>query len=338
INAPTTMPGPVKTRATLFADVAAEFPEKQGVALTFKQWLLFGKMFIFFYKNGIVNVYKNGKAARQILSGLYVSKIDEQGKDVKVRVPRNVTKLDKELMNTIYLKNIEHDVKLRAEGQASEVMSSEQVSVLNISRSQYQLLHRTRKDYPKLPAFALAFIIFEEFLPLVCYFVPEMSPTTCVLPMIFPRLMKSSIKATEKLATLPEDIERGVERISRNTPYTLPVEELHLLVRSLNLVTKYLPLSVFPETYLRDKLSQYHTYISIDNHLIQANGGIHQLSTVELIKACTDRTLIDFSAQRYADLVSITDKNDLQLQILRVKLAVFMTDLPQNQVGYLGTN
>lgn len=73
-------------------------------------------------------------------------------------------------------------IRARLNGDASRIPRTEQLKQGLISRGEYHLLQRTAADLARVPLFALIFLIFSEWTPLVVVAVSGAVPRTLWIP------------------------------------------------------------------------------------------------------------------------------------------------------------
>lgn len=337
INAETTLPAPLKSKNETFEEVKVKNPEKKGIALKALQVTAFGKGMFKFYKAGLLNVWNNKREMNRLVNKELVisNQVNNKGKSVNLKVP-NFSKLVYELTQALYMNKIENEqVKLVTKGDVikndkTEVIYDEEL--FNVSRAQFQLIRRTSEDFIKLPAFAVIVMIFAETTPFLCYAFPQITPLTCVLPSILPRLWDSKSGELIKLIRFDES---KMEDWALETAYNLPYKTLLPLTGQLGLRSKYLPGAWYPESYLRNKLHQYYNYLIVDNYYLSGlngNGNIWDLSDEELVRASLERCLIsDVSAF----VKELENERAAKLEGLRLKLLRSVVDMDKYNVGYL---
>ena len=337
VNALSTLPIQMKSKAELYEQVRVENPQKSGWGLKLSQTTAYGKAVFRFYKEGVRNVWNNKREMNQLMKTEFKiqNQVDNKGQSVNLKVP-SFSKLGFELTQALYMNKIENEqIRLATKG---DVVKNDKVDVVydeqlfNISRSQFQLINRTLKDFIKLPAFAVIFMIFVEMTPILCYAFPEITPLTCVLPSILPRLWDS--KSAAKVRQLRSD-ESKVEDWALETAYNIPYESLVPLTGQLGLRSKYLPSAFYPESYLRNKLHRYYNYLVVDNYYLSGlngNGNVWDLTDEELVQASLERCLIsDVGA-----FVKIPpEAKAAELKKLRLKLLRAIIDMDNFSVGYL---
>ncbi|EDK39470.2 hypothetical protein PGUG_03567 [Meyerozyma guilliermondii ATCC 6260] len=337
VNALSTLPIQMKSKAELYEQVRVENPQKSGWGLKLSQTTAYGKAVFRFYKEGVRNVWNNKREMNQLMKTEFKiqNQVDNKGQSVNLKVP-SFSKLVFELTQALYMNKIENEqIRLATKG---DVVKNDKVDVVydeqlfNISRSQFQLINRTSKDFIKLPAFAVIFMIFVEMTPILCYVFPEITPSTCVLPSILPRLWDS--KSAAKVRQLRSD-ESKVEDWALETAYNIPYESLVPLTGQLGLRSKYLPSAFYPESYLRNKLHRYYNYLVVDNYYLSGlngNGNVWDLTDEELVQASLERCLIsDVGA-----FVKIPpEAKAAELKKLRLKLLRAIIDMDNFSVGYL---
>ena len=337
INALSTLPIQIKPKAELYEEIKANNPEKSGWALKLSQTTAYGKAVFRFYKEGVRNVWNNKREMNQLMKSEFKipNQVDNKGQSVHLRVP-SFPKLVFELTQALYMNKIENEqIRLATKG---DVVKNDKVDVVydeqlfNISRAQFQLINRTLKDFIKLPAFAVIFMIFMEMTPVLCFAFPEITPLTCVLPSILPRLWDS--KSGAKVRQLRAN-EGKVEDWALETAYNIPYETLVPLTGQLGLRSKYLPSAIYPESYLRNKLHRHYNYLVVDNYFLSGlngNGNVWDLNDEELVQASLERCLIP----DVAAFVKIPpEARNAELKKLRLKLLRAIIDMANFNVGYL---
>lgn len=197
VNAPSTLPHDIDTKQAVYARVARQAPR----ALKVRQALAYAKTLIAFYRHGVANVWQNHKQCRLLQRQFALTRVTARG--AEATRPGPFDSVTFEMAQHLYNKRVEallqHDMAKRHDAAAP----------FALSRPQYQLLRRTPRDFFKLPAFALIFLVFVETTPLVCYAFPEITPLTCVLPSILPRLWNGG--ASKELRRLKAERLGGAE-------------------------------------------------------------------------------------------------------------------------------
>lgn len=340
LNCPLSLPLDIKTKAEIYTEVAAANPDKSGFGLKFKQTVGYGKTLVTFYKKGLTNVWSNYFAIRRLKSSEFkLHQLDNKGLDVNVKIP-GFGKLTEEMSLVLYTSSVEN--KSANEYVVGEVKKTDKVpttvdeALFNLTRTQYQLLKRTPMDFLKLPTFAVIFMIFMECTPFLCYAIPEITPLTCVLPSILPRMWPHRTPKTYK--------EEELEEVAVKNAYNLDIAEVRLLCRGLRLITKYVPVALVPESVLRARLQHYYQYLKVDNYYLSGlNGGgnVWNLSDQELLQAALERNLIPNLKEVVTAHEKITEETERKrtekeyMDILRLRLFHFIVDFDNANLGYL---
>lgn len=359
LNALTTLPLPIKPKAEIYRDIKVENPNKSGFPLKFKQFYGYGKSLIGFYKGGVKNVWNNQKEYRQLKTKQFkiMNQVTPKGIDTSLKISSK--KLTSEMAQVIYMSRVENKTLADNEsnGSVGVTKHNEQSkdnykvdideNLFNLSRLQYQLIRRTPDDFMKLPVFAVILAIFMECTPLLCYLFPEVTPLTCVLPSISVRLYNPKNMRTLKDLTQRELNDSNFASVALKTAFNLPIDQVKYLCKSLNLVSRYIPIPIYPESLLRGKLQKHYNYLSVDNYYLSGlnnNGNIWNLDYQELIMACLERNLISDLKKEALEFDKVKDEAKRHLleqdntDKLRVKLFRFIVDFPQYNVGYLCLN
>lgn len=352
VNAVTTLPKDIMPKDEIFKQIADENPQKLGFSLKVKQTMAYGKTLMGFYKAGVVNVWNNNKEYKKLKTLFKIdNQVADKGKSIATRVT-NFKKLNHEMSQMLYMSRIENKT-LNDNTSASTVVNHDKETVVVdanlflLARNQYQLINRTPKDFLKLPTFAVIFAICMECTPLLCYAFPEITPLTCILPSILPRLWNPA--NTEKVSSLTKELLQNTSKdaVASLTAYNLDLELVQSLNKSLNLVSRYIPVTFYPESVLRDRLQNHYNYLMVDNYFLSGlNGGgnVWDLAYPELVIACLERNLISNLKQSVTQFDHIKDETEkLQFQTqhkneLRSKLVRFIMDFDNFNVGYLCLN
>lgn len=325
VNAPSTLPHDIEPKHAVYARVARQAPR----ALKVRQALAYAKTLIAFYRLGVANVWLNHKQCRLLQRQFALTRVTPRGAEATRPGPFDslTFEMAQHLYNTRVEALLQHDMAKRHDTAAAPFA---------LSRPQYQLLRRTPRDFYKIPAFALIFIVFVETTPLVCYAFPEITPLTCVLPSILPRLWSGA--ASKRLQQLKAERLGGAEGAAAataplETAYNLPLAEVRALCRALRLISKYVPLALAPEAMLRRRLQLHYNYLCVDDLYLAAAGAVHSLSRQELVNACLERNLI-------LDIKHTATRlhTDAVYDELRAHLVRWLVDAPDSNVGLLGLN
>lgn len=338
LNATSTLPLDIKSKNEIYKEVA-EGSDKTGMSLKFSQTYTYAKLLMKFYKSGVVNVWNNNKEYKTLKNQQFKISLVVEGKDANTKLP-NFTKLTHHMSQMLFINKIENErgnsgIKDHSKGDF-------QISpkLFNLTRSEYQLIKRTPKDFLKLPMFAIIFAIFVEMTPIICYAIPQVTPSTCVLPSIEPRIWNS---AYNKEIQKSVDQENLVSQ-STKTAYNLPLDQVQNLTKALNLVSKYIPSKMYPESVLRDRLQSHFNYLVVDNYYLSGlngNGNIDNLSFQELLNACLERNLIINLKEEMSKFDKIDnefDKRKIQNEMmieLKGRLTRFLIDFQNSNIGYL---
>ena len=161
-----------------------------------------------------------------------------------------------------------------------------------LSRADTQLLSRSSHDIRRVPIFALVFIVFGEWTPLIVPFMSGIVPGPCRTPaQIQGDLQKLEARRQASFRTLTEVLDNRaltVERLSRD-------QVLHVC-RSLGLLGMWAErigvAGVMDGVgWLRRKLIRRVEYLLLDDELIRRDGGVIGLEKEELRRAASERGL-----------------------------------------------
>jgi len=156
----------------------------------------------------------------------------------------------------------------------------------NVSRSDFQLLLRSRNDRIRQPLFVALVLICGETLPIILYLlrrhiVPYM-PFTC-------RTESQEIQLQHQ-REIPgyEAYKKQTENSSNDTDLSSTKKaRQEAIARGLSLAL--IPTFLQPTSYLVSKLERYRAYEALDDRLLARDGGPDALSRYEMMLALTDR-------------------------------------------------
>lgn len=350
INSPTTLPMHIKSKIEVNHEVKANFPEKTGLKLLLKQYTTYGKLIINFYKEGVKNIWRNKKEMNKLMKKEFKlgNIINNKGRETAIRIP-SFLMLNQQMAQAIYTSKVEN--KTYNDETRGDIINSDKVEkyldtgLFNLSRRQYQILKRTPVDWLKFPAFSLILLVFFEMTPALCYIFPEITPLTCILPSILPKVWSqaSLLKLIEtKKNVQPENIDEILYR----SAYSLPLNDARLLSRTLKLTSKYIPSLLYPESLLRRRLQDHFNYLTVDNYYLSGlnnpkEGNLWNLSNQELLVACLERGLVPNLKEamdginKTEDTLTRASKEKEFYDSLRVKLMKFIIDFDKFNIGYI---
>jgi hypothetical protein len=156
----------------------------------------------------------------------------------------------------------------------------------DISRSDFQLLLRSRNDRLRQPIFVLLVLVFGETLPIWLYLfrrhIVPFLPYTCRTEQQQLQLQDQREQAGHRI------YEQAAETSSTpkdSSPSELTREEA--IARGLGLPLT--PAFLQPTSFLISRLAWYRAYLTLDNRLLERDGGPEALSRYEMMLALTDR-------------------------------------------------
>ena len=174
----------------------------------------------------------------------------------------------------------------RAHGSLAEAASS---GVL--SRGDVQLLRRSAHDVKRVPMFALIYIIFGEFSPLVVVYVPALVPWPCRTPQ---QILRERTRLEDRrrlsfrnlVAPPPPKGEGASVRALQ------PEQVLHV-GRSLGLLPRWVEWlgGAAVQSFLRRSIASHVEYVEMDDRLIERDGGPQQMEMEEVRMALVERGL-----------------------------------------------
>ncbi|KAG2736741.1 hypothetical protein G9P44_000831 [Scheffersomyces stipitis] len=352
VCADNTLPAELKPKVEIYQEVKEIHKEDSSFVLKLKQNFQYGKAVMNFYKVGVVNVWNNRKVSNRLKKKHYKlgGIVDRKGRESEIRIP-NVTKLTADMAQALYISQME--TKTENDKNVGNVIKGDFASkvidtdLFSMTRKEFQTIRRTTEDAPKIPLFAVILLIFMESTPLVCYAFPQITPSTCVLPSILPRLWSSS--ANDKLHEINSKLFKttGLPDLALRNAYNLPIEEGRLMARTLRLTSKFVPLSLYPESLVRRRLQEHYNYLKVDNYYLSGlngakSGNLWNLSNQELILACLERNLIrdiKGDVKTFHDIKDPQVRKESEMRFfrkLRLRLFQFIVDFDNYNIGYLG--
>lgn len=157
------------------------------------------------------------------------------------------------------------------------------VGAHQISRSEFQLVMRSRHDTRRIPVFVVVFLVFGEFSPLVLPFVSSIVPWNCRIPsQLQGDREKQELRRKDAFAKLVgangRDAGKTVEGLDK--------EELLHVSNVLGLHSPKWPaaLSLPPTVWLRFKVRRQMEYLELDDTLLERGGGPEALDAGEELK------------------------------------------------------
>ncbi|KAI8993584.1 LETM1-like protein-domain-containing protein [Pilobolus umbonatus] len=170
------------------------------------------------------------------------------------------------------------------------------------TRSEYQLVHQSKKDVVKLIPFAFVFLILPESIPLLVLYVPGMVPSTCVkesqlmkqrekLDKIRQKMNMNVLKSAEQIEAIsPEDFLNRTKFLRINKQYGFDFDLSRIDRRHLESYCRFMGISDFgTQGILKRRLTQYLDYIMEDDKLIVKEDLVDKLNHAELSKAIEER-------------------------------------------------
>lgn len=173
-----------------------------------------------------------------------------------------------------------------------------------LTRAEWQVVRRSRKDILRLPLFGLLVLVFGEWLPLFVLFLTPIVPEPCRIPAQVERAQRKLEKAREireqrlfifqKYAN--EDGKDDLRILLLAKPHDIDLKDLETADR-VHLLALSTELSCHPKWrdwlptagYLRRVVRKRMEYLHMDNALITRDGGWPALSYEEMLRACVER-------------------------------------------------
>ncbi|TID14319.1 hypothetical protein E6O75_ATG09398 [Venturia nashicola] len=261
VNAsPTTLPAPL------------DVPEREKGQGKFSYAFKAGKAYLGFYKTGIKNIYSNWKVAREIGGKL------ERG--MTPRLPPG-------------------DGMRGGGGKAFVKGGGDNVYTdFLLTRAELQFLRRSRHDMSRVPLFALLFVVFGEWLPLIVVFFTPVVPYTCRIP----RQVEKTRRALEEMRRksfrgeidgyVPTPTRRGTDGQAIQNLDDCEKGQLMHISRSLGLHFRLWDFTkgIIPGSgILKYRIRKHLEYLAQDDALLLRDGGVAKLNQEEVLLACEQR-------------------------------------------------
>ncbi|KAI9843080.1 MAG: hypothetical protein M1837_006625 [Sclerophora amabilis] len=163
-----------------------------------------------------------------------------------------------------------------------------------LTRSEYHLVRRARRDVSKLPLFALVFLACGEFTPLVVVFMSGVVPWPCRIPN---QVLSERRNLEERRAISFRGLVEGPPPASslaqQGVEALTPQQALHA-ASSLGLYSRRWPEGLVGTPPLLDwlvkrRLRKRLEYLDLDDLLIARDGGVGQMELEEVTVALVER-------------------------------------------------
>ncbi|KAL8673556.1 MAG: hypothetical protein Q9168_002045 [Polycauliona sp. 1 TL-2023] len=178
-----------------------------------------------------------------------------------------------------------------------------------LSRSDYHLIRRTKRDVSRIPIFGLILVICGEFTPLLVIFLGLSGavPRTCHIPQqIDGARVKAEARRRESFREGTIASAGQMEKVDGLQNLPRPIM-LHV-ARSLGLYASLWDrLGVAPTILLPRRIQAAAERIDVDDFAIEKGGGVKHLSEAELRLAAEERGL-DVVGRPSSELGSVLDR------------------------------
>ncbi|KAL2056327.1 hypothetical protein ABVK25_003350 [Lepraria finkii] len=175
-----------------------------------------------------------------------------------------------------------------------------------LTRADFQLLLRSRRDVTKLPLFILLWIVCGEFTPLVVIFVTWIVPRTIWIPQQVEAARKEA-EERRKMAIKTSPIQGRLALPTQVIDAMLPEPRDQLykfIAQSYGLYPawwdKYVP-SLIPGWFIKRRVRQRVAEIGVDDFAITRDGGVWRMDEEEVVRACEERG-IDVLGRKNSEL------------------------------------
>ncbi|KAF2023881.1 hypothetical protein EK21DRAFT_79954 [Setomelanomma holmii] len=179
-----------------------------------------------------------------------------------------------------------------------------------LSRAEWQIVGRSRKDMLRLPAFGAIFLVFGEWTPLLVMYITPLIPEACRIPsQVQKDLAKTEKKRHERLrragvdsmrllakdrtSTSPESASSlsSAASIRHADALKLPFHDLILASARFDCHSKIWDWMFVtpPKFWLQRTVRKKFAYLKTDDELIERDGGCQALSKREVERSCIER-------------------------------------------------
>lgn len=208
-----------------------------------------------------------------------------------------------------------HKLARSLRSKASKHHSQDKTEVL--TRAEWQVIRRSRQNMIRLPAFAVIFLVFGEWTPLLVLYMTPLVPEACRIPNQVKkeltklenkrkdRLHRAGLDAMRlisqdrKIASSPTALQNassvnaifGAEALQNLNPLQMSYYELFLASAQYDCHSRIFDIFRItpPKFWLQRGVRKRFTYLRKDDELISRDGGVRALEKQEVEKACTER-------------------------------------------------
>ncbi|PYH41115.1 uncharacterized protein BP01DRAFT_360686 [Aspergillus saccharolyticus JOP 1030-1] len=257
----------------------------------FKYYIAIGRAYLTFYKTGLKNVYHNYRAAVPLRRSLGLSAYLPTSPSLP---PAIKDQLKATTTTTTTTKTGSSSVN----GDHHHTTTNNKKSVV-ISRSTFQLLHRSAYDIRRMIPFTLLLIVCGEFTPLVALALGNaVTPRTCRVPKQLEkergkRMQRKKMallgRGTVTAPTVGSAEEMSALRLLISRSMAQDREAVARACAVFGLARSHeAPAWAVPLVYQR-RLERYLEYLAIDDELIRRGGGVKAMEAAEVRIAVEER-------------------------------------------------
>lgn len=262
-----------------------------------KRFIAIGRAYLAFYKTGLKNVYHNYRDSLPIRRSL----------GVPAYIPTSLPSPSHGAISS--------SRKLASKSKYTTFHNA--MLSQNLTRSQFQLVHRAAHDVRRIIPFSILLIVCGELTPLVVLAMGDaITPFTCRVP-------KQIEKTRSRLASRKREAMR-VHQARTVGSVTPPApgseEELQILATDftsgewiesasseeilracavLGLAKTHTRWGGFVPFLYRPRLWRYAAYLGVDDELIRRGGGVQALDAIEVSIAVRERGGVDVALGKY---------------------------------------
>ena len=186
-------------------------------------------------------------------------------------------------------------LRQKAEKEASGRDASEV-----LTRAEWQIIRRSRRDMLRLPAMGVLLLLLGEWLPLVVMYITPLIPEPCRIPQQVKRdLVKRETRRADRLQRISRDtfrLQMASEDKHLLGPGNMKAEDMSHFELMLCSATHDCHSSIWdwfhitpPKFLLQRNVRQKLEYLAKDDALIERDGGFAALNKEEVERACVER-------------------------------------------------
>lgn len=182
------------------------------------------------------------------------------------------------------------------------ITSAGVVSLPPLSRAEWQVMRRSRKDILRLPGFSLLVLLLGEWIPLIAPWITPVVPIPCRIPSqvrkeleSLERRRRERIRSLGMVYALPDTRPQpAAGKTSESTVLEIKqlnvptLQKLSAQLSAHSAIWDLLHLDP-PTSLLRWSVGRHLQYLDVDDAMIRRDGGVTALNAEEVRLACIER-------------------------------------------------